>query len=46
MQTVTLNDKQKKARRSRNVALALTLGGLVVLFYIVSLVKISGGLAG
>ncbi|MCF3640157.1 hypothetical protein LXM94_09265 [Rhizobium sp. TRM95111] len=44
METVTLNDRQKKSRRGRNIALALTLGGLVVLFYIVTLVKFAGGM--
>ena len=29
----------KRARRGRNIALALVLGGLVVLFYAISIVK-------
>lgn len=44
METVKLNDTQKKSRRGRNIALGLALAGLVVLFYIVTLVKFSGGM--
>ena len=40
IETVKLTEKQQKARRNRNVALGLVLGGLVVLFYIVTLIKI------
>ena len=39
-------DALKRARRDRNIALALTLAGLVVLFYIVTLVKFAGGMVG
>ena len=46
METVNLTDRQKKARRGRNIALGAVLLGLVVLFYIVTLVKFSGGMAG
>ncbi|MDF1632210.1 hypothetical protein [Mycoplana sp. MJR14] len=46
METVTLNDKQKKSRRGRNIALAVVLAVLVVLFYIITLVKIAGGTMG
>ncbi len=42
METIKLNDSQKKSRRGRNVALGLVLGGLVILFYVVTLVKITG----
>lgn len=42
IETVKLNEAQKKSRRGRNVALGLVLGGLVVLFYIVTLIKIGG----
>lgn len=44
METVKLNEAQKKSRRSRNVALGLVLAALVVIFYLVTLVKISGGM--
>jgi len=40
--TVKLNDAQKKSRRNRNVALGLILAGLVVLFYVMTLVKVGG----
>lgn len=36
---VTLTEAQKKARRSRSVAIGLALGALVILFYIVALTK-------
>lgn len=34
-----LTDAQKRARRQRSVALAILLGALVVIFYLVTLVK-------
>lgn len=36
---VKLTDDQKTKRRSRSLAIALTLGALVVLFYVVTIVK-------
>ncbi|MQY47546.1 hypothetical protein GAO09_16040 [Rhizobiales bacterium RZME27] len=42
METVKVTEAQKKSRRGRNVALGLVLAGLVVLFYIVTLIKIGG----
>lgn len=36
---IVLTPAQTRARRSRSVAIAWTLGALVVLFYIVTLVK-------
>jgi len=36
-------DKFKRARRGRNIALALILGGLVVLFYAITIVRIGDG---
>ncbi|MBV9261719.1 MAG: CoxF protein [Pseudolabrys sp.] len=36
---VVLTDAQKRARRSRSIAIAFGLGALVILFYIVTLVK-------
>jgi hypothetical protein len=36
---VTLTEAQRKSRRSRSIALAIVLGALVVLFYVVTLVK-------
>ncbi|EUC01284.1 hypothetical protein PMI07_003269 [Rhizobium sp. CF080] len=42
METVKLSEAQKKSRRNRNIALGVVLAGLVVLFYIMTLVKIGG----
>jgi hypothetical protein len=36
---VELTDEQKRSRRSRSIALALILGAVVVLFYVITLVK-------
>ncbi|WP_299867703.1 hypothetical protein [uncultured Hoeflea sp.] len=40
MDQVELTEQQKKARRSRSVALAIVLAVLVLLFYAVTIVKI------
>jgi hypothetical protein len=36
---IVLTEAQKRARRSRSIAIALLLAALVVLFYIVTLIK-------
>ncbi|MBA8908759.1 MULTISPECIES: hypothetical protein [Aminobacter] len=36
---VTLTDKQRKARRSRNVAIGLALAALVIIFYLATIAK-------
>jgi hypothetical protein len=36
---VVLTEAQKRARRSRSIAIALVLAALVVLFYVMTLVK-------
>ncbi|MBD1546072.1 hypothetical protein [Roseibium aggregatum] len=36
---VKLTEKQKQARRSRSIAIALVLAALVILFYVVTIVK-------
>lgn len=36
---VKLSEKQQKNRRSRSVAIALVLAALVILFYVVTIVK-------
>ncbi len=36
---IVLTEQQRRARRSRSIAIALALGALVILFYIVTLVK-------
>jgi hypothetical protein len=38
-QGIVLTEEQKRARRLRSVAIALSLAALVVLFYLVTLVK-------
>jgi hypothetical protein len=43
MDRIELTEAQKKARRSRSVALAIVLGLLVVMFYVVTIVKIGPG---
>ena len=40
---IALTDEQKKKRRSRSVAIALVLAALVVLFYIVTIIKLGPG---
>jgi hypothetical protein len=36
---IVLTEAQKRARRSRSIAIAFALAGLVVLFYVMTLVK-------
>ena len=36
---IVLTDEQKRTRRARSIAIALALGALVLLFYVVTLVK-------
>jgi len=38
-QTIILSEEQKRRRRMRSIAIALALGALVILFYVVTLVK-------
>jgi hypothetical protein len=38
-ESTELTEQQRRSRRSRSIALALVLGFLVVLFYIITLVK-------
>lgn len=38
-QWIVLSEKQRRARRARSIAIALALGALVILFYVVTLVK-------
>jgi len=44
MEQVELTEQQKKARRSRSVALAVVLACLAVLFYVVTIIKIGPGI--
>jgi hypothetical protein len=36
---IVLTEEQKRSRRARSIAIALALGALVILFYLVTLVK-------
>ena len=40
---VVLTEAQKRQRRNRSIALALTLGALVLLIYVVTVVKLGPG---
>ena len=44
MDRVELTEQQKKARRSRSVALAIVLAVLAVLFYVVTIIKVGPGI--
>ncbi|WP_157739107.1 MULTISPECIES: hypothetical protein [Stappiaceae] len=37
---IALTEEQKKKRRSRSVAIALALAALVILFYVVTIIKL------
>jgi hypothetical protein len=36
---IVLTEAQRRSRRARSIALALVLGALVILFYVVTLIK-------
>lgn len=38
-------DDDSKRRRSRNIALGVVLGALVILFYLITIVKMTGPIA-
>jgi hypothetical protein len=40
---IVLTEEQKRRRRARNIAIALALGALVVLFYVLTIVKLGPG---
>ncbi|VAW16781.1 hypothetical protein MNBD_ALPHA09-1825 [hydrothermal vent metagenome] len=42
---VKLTEHQERQRKGRSIAIGLILFGLVVLFYVVTLVKIGGNIA-
>jgi len=44
MDQVELTEQQKKARRSRSVALAVILAVLAVMFYVVTIIKVGPGI--
>ena len=41
----TLTEGERKRQQRRSIAIALMLGGLVVLFYLVTIVRMGGSLA-
>lgn len=41
---VALNEKQRKARRSRNIAIGLALAALVIIFYVATIAKFGPGI--
>ena len=43
MELIKLTEAQKKSRRDRNVALGLVLAGLVVIFYVITIIKVGTG---
>jgi hypothetical protein len=40
--SLTLSPAQARSRRARNIAIGLAVGGLVILFYIVTIAKLGG----
>ncbi|WP_171904921.1 hypothetical protein [Hoeflea olei] len=44
MEHVELSEQQKKARRSRSVAIAVVLACLAVMFYVVTIIKVGPGI--
>ena len=42
-QGIVLTEEQKRRRRARSIAIALALGALVLLFYVVTIVKLGPG---
>jgi len=40
---IVLTEEQKRRRRARSIAIALSLGALVLLFYVVTIVKLGPG---
>jgi len=44
MDHVELTEQQKKARRSRSLALGVVLALLAVLFYVVTIIKVGPGI--
>lgn len=41
---IVLTEEQKRRRRARSIAIAVSLGALVLLFYIVTVVKLGPGI--
>jgi len=43
---IVLTDEQKRRRRARSIAIALSLGALVILFYALTLVRLGPAVLG
>jgi hypothetical protein len=43
IERIELTPEERRRRKARSVAIALTLAGLVVLFYVLTLAKLGGG---
>jgi high-affinity K+ transport system ATPase subunit B len=43
MDLIKLTEAQKKSRRQRNIALGLVLAGLVLIFYVMTIIKVGTG---
>ena len=43
MEKIELTDVQKRSRRNRNIALGVTLGALVVIFYAITIIRMVPG---
>lgn len=43
MEKIELTDIQKRSRRNRNIALGVTLGALVVIFYAITIIRMVPG---
>jgi hypothetical protein len=41
---IVLTEEQKRRRRARSIAIALALGALVLLFYLITIVKLGPGI--
>ncbi len=42
---IVLTEEQKRRRRARSIAIALALAALMLLFYVLTIVKFSAGMA-
>jgi len=43
---IRLTDEQKRRRRARSIALAVALGAVVVIFYVLTIVRLGSNAAG
>jgi len=45
LDSVTLTPEQQRSRRARNIAIGVTVGALVILFYAITVVRLGGAVA-